>query len=436
MDTSRDDAVFRILAPSLVPGGGTASARTPARTPARAEPPMPLGEADDEELSQLRHALHLDTARASPVMSDIEAAFGKYASRPTARSRASRTPRREALGTPPAADEMRQRAAVAIEEAERLADARVDKIRREAAETVERAEAERVDIDRRTRLLAEKMAAERVSQARADATAAIDKERKQLSSSVRGRARAYSRAAGAFHRWRSSLAVSRAVEARLRVGAEERARQLEREKESAVSAVEAAGAAAGRKRELRIAALEAEVLELRDALAVAKSSAEKAQAEAKKLVSTTLATKEREWAARQLEQEQEGLAAAAASERQLAAAIQSSLAEHAETTAALKQSTELALQRQVAEVAARLEEEADERVRNRVAAAQARAEAAAKEEIERFKATVAQQVLEAKRRSRKETEMRLASTIRLADDAVTTAKSLHTLQARRPALRA
>ena len=42
----------------------------------------------------------------------------------------------------------------------------------------------------------------------------------------------------------------------------------------------------------------------------------------------------------------------------------------------------------------------------------------------------------AKRRSRKETEMRLASTIRLADDAVTTAKSLHTLQARRPALRA
>ena len=212
--------------------------------------------------------------------------------------------------------------------------------------------------------------------------------------------------------------------------------QLEREKESAVSAVEAAGAAAGRKRELRIAALEAEVLELRDALAVAKSSAEKAQAEAKKLVSTTLATKEREWAARQLEQEQEGLAAAAASERQLAAAIQSSLAEHAETTAALKQSTELALQRQVAEVAARLEEEADERVRNRVAAAQARAEAAAKEEIERFKATVAQQVLEAKRRSRKETEMRLASTIRLADDAVTTAKSLHTLQARRPALRA
>ena len=49
---------------------------------------------------------------------------------------------------------------------------------------------------------------------------------------------------------------------------------------------------------------------------------------------------------------------------------------------------------------------------------------------------VTQQVLEAKRRSRKETEMRLASTIRLADDAVTTAKSLHTLQARRPALRA
>ena len=94
------------------------------------------------------------TARASRVMSDIEAAFGKYASRPTARSRARRTPRREALGTPPAADEMRQRAAVAIEEAERLADARVDKIRREAAETVERAEAERVDIDRRTRLLA------------------------------------------------------------------------------------------------------------------------------------------------------------------------------------------------------------------------------------------------------------------------------------------
>ena len=83
-----------------------------------------------------------------------------------------------------------------------------------------------------------------------------------------------------------------------------------------------------------------------------------------------------------------------------------------------------------------MEEVADERVRIRVAAAQARAEAAAKEEIERFKATVAQQVLEAKRRSRKETEMRLASTIRLADDAVTTAKSLHTLQARRPALRA
>ena len=219
-----DAHTFRVLAPSLVPS-------VPAASRSVARPRTHAGSGTDssaEEVSRLRKQLHLDAGARSPLMCDIEETFGRYASRPSVVRPRPRSadpepvkfaghPRRQltraaALGTPALpADDARQMAAAAIDEARRQADERVAAavaaVRREAEEQLAKMLA---GLDVRAREMAQQMAAAQVDRVRAET---VEQLRAEL------RARDFTspfRLIQAFRGWRSSAHRHADYKARLR----------------------------------------------------------------------------------------------------------------------------------------------------------------------------------------------------------------------------
>lgn len=214
-----DDLTFRVLAPSLVPG--QQGARSARRSSGRRGREFTGGGESEAEIGRLRMELHLDGGGGSPVLGDIEAAFGRYASRPSVSRQGSSAAQRcsgasaghAALGTPPAyAEETRRLAAAAIDEAHRQADEVVAQVRREAAEQLAQMQAE---LDQRVREMAGAMR----EQAR---TEAVEQLRAELKASKRADGRDRDRDAPplllsrAFRGWRSSSHRQAEYNARLR----------------------------------------------------------------------------------------------------------------------------------------------------------------------------------------------------------------------------
>lgn len=249
-DEDFDAHTFRVLAPSLVPGGPPAASRgAGARSSSVHSRAAFAGSgtesAAEAEIEQLRRELHLDGGARSPVMGDIEGAFGRYASRPSSarsrppssaarmdrgkttghpRRRLAPTPRAAALGTPGRTNvnDTQRLVAAAVEEAHREVDGRVSaavaEVRREAAEQLAHMQAE---VDARAREMAQQMAAAMVETIRAEAI-------EQLRAEMRTREPPAGRYGGessdappllvsrAFRGWRSSAHRQAEYKARLR----------------------------------------------------------------------------------------------------------------------------------------------------------------------------------------------------------------------------